>query len=128
MKVTINNTKYDMPDFMRMDDKVKDRLHEGNYNSNGCGTNGFNKFFIGLLESWAKVTLILCCFIHDLSYEANARTRENKLRIDKDFNMNIYDTCMHIGVPSWKAATIANLFAAAVGVFGRNAFWKKPKA
>jgi hypothetical protein len=120
--IILDGREYDVSNLI-VNDKVKSLLARNpNVNSNGCGTNSFNKFFIGIVESWAKVKLIKACIVHDLSYETAEGRHEEKIRIDAEFHANIYMIAKELGVGYTKAKWVAKLFHSAVIIGGGSSF------
>ena len=114
MKTILNGRTYVLDDYLLVSPNIVEHLDNKVINSNGCGTNWFNKIPINMLQAWAHVELIKCCIVHDLEYEYADGSHGTKIRIDAQFHANIYNTCLYHGVTEGKSKTIARFFHMAV--------------
>ena len=118
----VNNRTYTFDEYMSIPDNTIKVLKSNKFISNGCGTNGFNKFLIGMLESWAKVKLVKCCIVHDCNYELADGSIDAKIRIDAAFHINIYRMVRYNGGSVRRARVISRLFHMAVFYAGPTSY------
>ena len=119
----VDGRAYTFHKYMRVSKDVRERrVSRNDYTTNGCGNSWLSNKLVGILESYFKVKLIKCCIIHDLAYELADNTIEDKIRIDGEFHINIFLTCMDLGLKASKARSVSRLFHMAVLTAGTDSY------